>query len=275
MTYRDLAEAILETFVQRRDVYAIQSPNGAYRPVWQELTTQVVERHLAGQMTVGHYMPDAQGMTRAICLDVDLEKEGVWMQYPDLAELPEGLSRADEDAWTAAHVVAHPARPREDWLDRAHPGRAWYKQLLRTVGDALCWGMRTELGVEVLLSYSGSKGVHAYGLTGPIPASEARAGAQLAMDAAAGVLGGQFLPDRGKNFYKIVGGAPWAASVSVETFPKQDSLEGKKLGNLLRLPLGRNQKSPDPCFFVDQRAAQTHLDPVTDPLSVLLARSAY
>ena len=86
---------------------------------------------------------------------------------------------------------------------------------------------------------------------------------------------GQFQPDRGKNFYKIVGGAPWAASVSVETFPKQDSLEGKKLGNLLRMPLGRNQKSPDPCFFVDQRAAQTHLDPVEDPLSVLLARSAY
>lgn len=275
MSQRELAEAILETFVQRRDVFAIQSANGAYRPYYQPLDVGVVERHLAGGLTVGHYMPDTQGLARAICLDVDLEKEGVWMQYPDLAHLPEGLSRADEDAWTAARVIVHPSRPREDWLDRSHPGRAWYKQLLRTFGDALCWAMRTELGVDTLLSYSGSKGVHAYGLTGPIPASEARAGAQLALEAAAGVLGGQFVADRGKNFYKIAGGAPWAASVSVETFPKQDSLEGKKLGNLLRMPLGRNQKSPDPCFFVDERAAITHLDPVTDPLSVLLARSAH
>lgn len=275
MSQRELAEAILSTFVQRRDVYAVQSPTGAYRPVWEELTTQVVERHLAGQMTVGHYMPDPHGLTRVICFDIDLEKDGVWMQYPDLAQLPEGLSRADEDAWTAANTVVHPAHPREDWRDRAHPGRAWYKQLLRTFGDALAWGMRTELGVDTLLSYSGSKGVHAYGLTGPVAASEARAGAQLAMAAAARVLGGQFAPDRGSNFYKIIGGAPWATSVAVETFPKQDSLEGKKLGNLLRMPLGTNQKSPDPCFFVDERAALTHLDPVDNPLDVLLARSAH
>lgn len=270
-----LAETLLETFVQRRDVYAVQDRNGAYRPIYQELTTHVVERHLAGEITVGHYMPDEQALTRIICFDVDLEVDGVWMQYPDFAQLPEGLTRDGEDAWTGKSTVVHPSRPREDWRDRAHPGRGWYKQLLRTFGDALSWAMSSELGIRTLLSYSGSKGVHAYGLTGPIPASEARAGAQIALAAAGGVIGGMFAPARGSNFYKISGGAPWATSVAVETFPKQDSLEGKKLGNLLRLPLGTNQKSPDPCFFVDQTKAQTHLEPVTDPLSVLLARSAY
>lgn len=275
MSQRELAHAVLETFVQRRDVYAVQHADGGYRPVHADLTVEMVEQHLAGVVTLGHYLLDADSLTRVICFDVDLEPEGLWMRYPDFDHLPGGLTREQEDAWTAGQVRSFPSRPRDDWRDRAHPGRAWYKQLLRTMGDALAYGMRSELGVDTLMTYSGSKGVHAYGLIGPMPAAEARAGAALAMDTAGRVLGGTFSPARGSNFYKMVDGPTWAGSVAVETFPKQDSLDGKKLGNLLRLPLGVNQKSPDPTFVVDERLALTRLEPVTDPLSVLLARSAH
>lgn len=275
MDQRELAEAVLETFVQRRDVYAVQRADGAYHPVHAQITPELVAQHLAGIITLGHYVLDTDSATRVICFDVDLEAEGVWMSYPDFEDMPGGLTRAEEDAWTAGRVKAYSSRPREDWRDRAHPGRLWYKQLLRTMGDALAYGMRHELGVPTLLTYSGSKGVHAYGLTGPVQAAEARAGAELAMATAGKVLGGSFAPSRGSNFYKMTDGPIWAASVAVERFPKQDSLDGKKLGNLIRLPLGVNQKSPDPCFIVDERKALTHLEPVENPLDVLLARSAH
>lgn len=61
----------------------------------------------------------------------------------------------------------------------------------------------------------------------------------------------------------------------METFPKQSSMEGKKYGNLMRLPLGVNRKNPsDPCFFVDRTKAYSRLDPV-DPLIALDKEKAW
>lgn len=255
----ELAHLILDNFVQRRDVFAVQSSSGAYRPVYQPLDARLIDEHLAGNTTVGHYLADSESKVRVICFDVDLEKEGVWMEYPDFSQMPSGLSLADEDAWTAARVVAHPATPRTDWLDRAHPGRAWYKQLLRTFADELRYRVSTELELPSIATYSGSKGVHVYALLGEATdAAEARAGAQLVLRVAE-VGGGKVEHWRGKNFYKVTGGAPWAESASIEIFPKQDSMEGKKLGNLVRLPLGRNQKTIDPTFVIDHDAAPSEL----------------
>ncbi len=54
------------------------------------------------------------------------------------------------------------------------------------------------------------------------------------------------------------------SNFTIEVYPKQASLEGKTLGNLLRLPLGRNCKSADPTFFLDLTSPLAEMRPV-DP----------
>ena len=59
-------------------------------------------------------------------------------------------------------------------------------------------------------------------------------------------------------------------NLTVEIFPKQASMKDKDLGNMVRLPLGRNKKNPkDPCFFIDQTLACTELKPHPDPVHLL------
>ena len=269
-----LAQLILDRHVQRRDVYAVQSSTGAYRPVEEDLTVEVIQAHLDGHRTIGHYTSDQGGLTRVLAFDVDLEEEGTWTRYPLPEQFPD-LHGAELDRWMASHSQQIAYRPREAWLDRTHPSRGFVKYMLRTVGEGLAYGIRTELGLHTAIAYSGHKGIHVYGYTEPVDVAEARAGCELALDAAGPILGGQFELSRGKNFFKLYSGPAWADSFAVETFPKQSSMDGKKFGNLMRLPLGRNLKNPgDPCFFVDRTAAYSHLGPM-DPQKALDKEKAW
>lgn len=270
----DLAQLILDKHVQRRDVYAVQDTTGAYRPVEQPLTVGVVQAHLDGRQTVGHYTNDQDGLTRVLAFDVDLEKEGTWTRYPLPEQFP-NLEGEALDRWMASHSQQIAYAPREAWLDRTHESRKFVKYMLRTVAEGLAYGIRTELGLHTAIAYSGHKGVHVYGYVTPIDIAEARAGLELALDAAGPVIGGQFELHRGQNFYKLYSGPAWADSFAVETFPKQASMDGKKFGNLMRLPLGRNLKNPsDPCFFVDRTVAYSRLDPVA-PETALYEETAW
>jgi hypothetical protein len=101
------------------------------------------------------------------------------------------------------------------------------------------------LELPVMVAYSGNKGMHAYICLDPAtPASDARDMAHLVMDS----FGGLIVPDKGKNFYRH---ADQFAAMSIEVFPKQDEVKSDGFGNLVRLPLGVNQKSGKAGFFVD------------------------
>ncbi len=125
----------------------------------------------------------------------------------------------------------------------------------------------SELQLPCAVAYSGGKGVHVYAFTGLISAAEAREGAQIVLDSI-----GNFHASRGTNFYKWNDEDPVAGypNLSIEVFPKQDTLSGKDLGNLMRLPLGRNLKSSDPTFFLDMRSPMAEMRPV-DPIWALTA----
>ena len=126
----------------------------------------------------------------------------------------------------------------------------------------------TELDIDCAVAYSGSKGVHVYGfMPEPTPASQVRAAALLVME-----MTDEFEVLKGKHFFKHKNQDPQSGfpNFSVEVFPKQDNLEGKDLGNLMRLPLGKNQKNPqDPCFFLDMTSPIGLFKPVTDPVELL------
>lgn len=265
----DLAALFAKRFIERRDVKAVQTPSGIYMPVTDHNTgarlpwqMSDLRDHLSGRTTYGHYLLGEGDTCRLFALDIDLEKSGEWLNYP--RPTPEQWQNIPDD-WDPV-PTQHAYNPRESWRDRAHPSRDWTKFKMRSLAERLSSVIQGELGLPTAVAYSGYKGLHVYGFTGSVPASQAHEAAELTL-----ALAGGFKAYRGKHFFKSIDQSPQRGypGLSVEMFPKQSSLDGKDLGNLMRLPLGRNQKSNDPTFFVDQRAPLGTLVPHPDPVSLL------
>lgn len=112
--------------------------------------------------------------------------------------------------------------------------------------------------IGVAISDSGGKGLHVYCFTGLVPAETARGFAKIVLDELL------LKPVRGDNFFRREG----YPTLEVEVFPKQGSLEGKELGNLMKLPLGVNRKTGRFSRFLTCKAGYDKLVP-TDPFNVL------
>lgn len=241
-------------FLQRRDAKAIQHSNGAWTPatVSRDDDTLVpwkmadLEAHVAGKVTMGHYLVGLDDSCKLFAFDLDLTKEGYFISLKE-DEIMNG---------------GQPINPREAWLTKGHPANPFLALQLRCLADALA--MKTvrlfDGDIKVAISYSGGKGLHVYGFfPEPVPAADARATAREVLTAFH-----CFEPTKGENFYKHTGGG--YRNIEIEVFPKQDSLEGKKLGNLMALPLGIHAKTGRKKFFLDCRVGNDKylaLDPVT------------
>ena len=66
-----LQDAFLRLFVNRPDVYAEQQPNKKYLKIKEPLTTEVIQRHLQGEITVGVYQLDGNNYVKWLCFDLD------------------------------------------------------------------------------------------------------------------------------------------------------------------------------------------------------------
>lgn len=262
----ELANLLASKFIARPDVKARQliTSDGAviYTPdgVRDKVTKQYTEyypwdrtsiyNHLTGAASYGHYLLDKDDTCKLFAFDVDLEKTGFYV--------PDMFSEANKTGPIECN-------PREAWRDRAHPGRDFFKYQFRLIAHVLLKAVYEELAIPCAAAYSGNKGIHVYGFTGRVAADEAREGAAIVLDSL-----GMTEKLRGEHFFAFkdkdpVDGFP---NLSVEVFPKQSSLEGKDLGNLMRLPLGRNLKTPDPTFFMDMTAPMSELKPA-DPVYAL------
>lgn len=241
----EIATLLAQKFIARRDAKAIQMANGEYhlhtvdgkrdsaRLPWK---MGDLRAHLAGEHTYGHYLLSEDNQCKLFAFDIDLEKQG-W--------LPTGAD------WTDFEPDAD---LRARWLDRkAGLQRSWMKYQFKRMAHMLAKAVVEELGIPTAVAYSGGKGVHVYGLTGLMPAAEVREAAEIVLDTL-----GCFKLIKGEHFFKHENEDPEEGfpNLSIEVFPKQKSLEGKAggLGNLMRLPLGRNKKSKDPTFFIDMRS---------------------
>lgn len=261
---KTLAKLFASKFIARPDIMAVQGANGEYRPTRDHETKVITEGfsmqalldHLSTARTLGHYLSSPDGQVKLFALDIDLEIKG---------ELP--FTKFGD-----AYLNWQECNPREIWMSRQPgPAREVMKYQMRMAAHALARAVDDELGIPVAVSYSGSKGLHVYGFTGLTSSERARKGAQIVLEACNWDL------FRGNNFYRYRPSNPSRdidqlhalANLSIEVYPKQDSMDGKDLGNLLRLPLGVNLKSPrDKSFFIDLRAPMTELVPM-DPIEAL------
>lgn len=267
MDHESIARRIAKLFISRSDTKAVQKPSGAYNPVEEKWTLPDLVDHLDGTRTYGHYLLGTDETVKLFALDIDLQETGFWEQPVDLSHLTEAEVAAMSHADT---VVRHEGvDPRALFGDWAHPSRAFYKNQMRYMADLFTGAITSELGIPAIAAFSGSKGIHVYGMTGPMPAAEAREAARIVLERFNGV----FAPVRGDTFWGCADPEPGAdfSSFGIEVFPKNDGLGGGKgLGNLMRLPLGTNLKAPrNPCFFIDTRAGIAGLAPHPDPLAVL------
>lgn len=280
---KELAKVFASRFIQRPDVKAVQMdrdtkilkqgdwfpdtkidpqkrPNSPHLPHGFQMPHLLA--HLAGERTYGHYLLDTDDKCKLFAFDIDLidKEEGNYVIQPNDAE--------DETDYLSKLQVIEPVVPRDLWHDRrAVEARNWYKYQLKHTAHILAAKVR-ELDIDCAVAYSGSKGVHVYGFTGSLPASEVREAALLVLD-----MVDEFTPSKGQHFWKHKNDDPvmgFASNIEIEVFPKQDSLKGKSLGNLMRLPLGKNWKNPkDPTFFLDMTAPLASFTPHSDPLKLL------
>jgi len=69
-----IASALLEKFVIRSDVFAVQRAEGGYVKVEAPLTLEVVREHLEGRRTIGVYQLSVDNRVKWLCMDLDPEK---------------------------------------------------------------------------------------------------------------------------------------------------------------------------------------------------------
>lgn len=67
----DKVTILQKFFIQRSDVYGRQFPDGHYEPVKKELSTSVLQAHIAGKETNGTYLLDTTNTCRLGVFDVD------------------------------------------------------------------------------------------------------------------------------------------------------------------------------------------------------------
>lgn len=206
--------------------------------------------------TYGHYLLDDDDQARVFCFDLDLETTGSWTNL--------------EDPWTPELV--HNGNPRTEWLDRASPARPFLKTQMGMLARKLIGTIQKELEIPCAAAYSGSKGVHVYGFPGPRSAESVRKAANYVLTCT-----DEWELYKGQHFWrhKLRDPEMGYPNFSLEVYPKQDSLEGKDLGNLLRLPMGRNLKSADPCFFLDLNTPIGVMAPHPDPVALLTSGNPY
>ena len=243
-----LAIALGRRFILRKDVKSEQGTDGGWYTKEVPWKMADIHDHLAGKKTYGHYLLDDASNTKLFAFDLDLVKEGFYVSTKE-DEIMDGGQRCN---------------PREVIHDPSHPGREFLIMQLRCMAEALAHKIVriTDGEIPVALAWSGGKGMHVYGfLPQPTPGVEARG---LAL----GILNSFncFEPVRGNNFFRHSMGA--YTNIEIEVFPKQDTLEGKRLGNLMALPLGVHRKTGQKKFFMDCRVEYTVLKPL-DPMKAL------
>lgn len=225
-----IATLLAGRLIERRDAMAIQFTSGGYTPVRDRLdrllpfTRSDLVRHVEGTQTLGHYVVSAENKCRIFAFDIDLVKHSM-------------------------NVEGETVEPRVAWLGPDTPAKRHLAMQLASMAEELATRTRDLLGLQVTVSYSGSKGMHVIGLLDPgTTAEDARNLGQIVLDSFDADADGEMELYKGKNFYRH---CLWPA-LEVELFPKQDGVRaGDGLGNLLRLPLGVNQKTGKHSWFMD------------------------
>lgn len=263
---RELIGLLGSRFIERRDVKAVMGEPHVdkggkplhWQPIRENFTMQDFRDHLSGKRTFGHYMVSPEGKTKLFAYDLDLRenKEPVERDGEIITPGFEG-SYVTEDSEPGE---SFPCDPRKAWQEDSHPAKWYLTQQLRCLAEALAIAVHERMNLPVAIASSGGKGLHVYGFTGSEEASHVRAAAIELLN-----VMGCFEAFRGESFFlhKCA-----HQNLTIEVFPKQTSLDGKDLGNLMKLPLGLHRDTGRRGEFITCKAPFTELRAM-DPTEAL------
>lgn len=220
-------------FISRSDVLAVQHADGAYHPERRKIAGSDLRRHVLGEVSIGHYLVNPDGLCKLWALDLDLAKKG--------------------------ELDGQPIEPRAIWAGPETPEKERLRRELFVLGVGMACRIRRVSNYPIALADSGGKGLHIYGFTGMIEAARARQIPLQIMDRM-----GVWESLRGDTFFRH----RWEfKNIEMEVFPKQNAVrEGDGLGNLMRLPLGRNARTKRASYFLrpDEWAPLNPLEALQD-----------
>jgi len=214
-------------FIERRDVFAEQHANGSYTPVRRPIKLGDLRDHVTGKHSYGHYLVSTEGRCRLFAFDIDAAKEPV--DWGDLGEFV----------------------PREAILNKNHAAYPVLIAQLNALAEGLARKTHRTLGIPVAAAFSGRKGLHVYGFTGPDNAETIREAGESVLKSF-----GVFEPSRGKNFWRHTTGYE---AFEIEVFPKQVEVGKDGFGNLMRLPLGIHAVTKQKSHFVHFSGSPTQI----------------
>lgn len=242
----EIARLLAGKFIARVDAKAEQGADGNYFPTRDSdkkdigWTGKDIIDHIEGRKTYGHYVVNQDDKTKVICFDLDVRKLRPQDERPIVDW--DGNVIADQDNRDGAVKIwreGQKLRPSDDVCSV----RDQIAIALSTLGEVIARRIDRLLEIPVVAAYSGSKGLHVYGLCGLTPANDARTAAAQILDDLVDVE-----QSHGVNFFQHK--HETYSAVEIEVFPKQDSLKGGGYGNLLRLPMGVNRRSGAEGYFM-------------------------
>lgn len=62
---------LINLVLNRPDAYAIQNPNGGYFKVKNPVSNVIIQKHLAGSITIGAYQFNPENLVKWVCFDID------------------------------------------------------------------------------------------------------------------------------------------------------------------------------------------------------------
>ena len=83
----ELANGMLDAFIQRRDMYPKQLDDGSYVCIKKPLTLEHIAAHLQGKLTIGAYVLNPDSLARYVVFDGDDDA-----QLQSLIQLQNGLN---------------------------------------------------------------------------------------------------------------------------------------------------------------------------------------
>lgn len=266
----ELLKRIGTHFIARKDAYATESKGGEWFLARERgdkgnydgppipMKTDLLLRHLAGDVTVGHYLVDPKTDTaKVLAFDIDLGKSGYYMPFTNRALDLE---------------LVHQQPLRSIWNQRGrekHEGFQFLESLLSGVAEQVYAACVDRLKSPVLVADSGGKGVHVYVLPGQRSADQLREVGCKLLDG----LG--WYPTKANNFWTAPGFETTdendrpAYQVTIEVFPKQSSVDSDGFGNLMRLPCGVHAKTRRKYKFLDMGGDYVGWPHELDPLKAL------
>ena len=234
---REAAALMGKLFINRSDVKAIYRADRAGRWHWTAVREKYrmadFIRHLtSGEACLGTYLLTSASRCKFLAFDLDLAKSGKFWPIitgDSMADMWVDLEVREGNLESSLHL---------DW-NHAH---AWARLILLEGIRDIRQQIRQQLQVENTLTVITGGGAHVF-----LPLPELM-DAALVRDIGHAILG-EIPAARQRSTAFFDYGA--MNEVSIEIFPKQDSLDGKDLGNLIRLPFGWHHEAGIRTYAID------------------------